>query len=70
MFILQERNKMAKKKVEKIDYVFVSNKKVTVPESSRKVIRSEYRGTTLVERIIDKHFEELLIGGRYGIGIE
>lgn len=61
---------MSKKKSEKVDYVFVSAKKAPQIESSRKVMSFEMRGTTRVERIIDKNYQCLIIGGRYGIGIE
>lgn len=59
----------------KIDYVGYSKKvkkKVKVsdmPESSRKIYASFYRGKTRIQRILDKNYEPLL-GNGFGVGIE
>lgn len=62
---------MSRKKTrEKVDYVYNTPKKQVTKPSSRKVIRSKYIGTTLVEQIIDKDYEPLIAIGRYGAGLE
>lgn len=59
-----------KKNREKVDYVYNTPKKQISAPSSRKVIKSKFIGTTLVERIIDKNYEPLIAIGRYGAGLE
>ena len=59
-----------KKNREKVDYVYNTPKKQVQAPSRRKVIKSKYIGTTLIERVIDLDYEPLICIGRYGVGIE
>lgn len=61
-----------KKKYEKVDYVFVSDKKKKEiqPEPTKRLVRHKMIGTTSIEQTIDKNYQPLVVAGRYGQAID